>query len=325
MESSAMQTDVPYVAVFMVTYNHERYIGQAIEGVLMQRTDFKVRLYIGEDCSTDNTRNICRDYERKYPDAITLICTAQNNLFENVANIWKATLNSGAKYIAMCEGDDYWTDPYKLQKQVGFLDANPDFTICFSNVAIEDELGLGREDDAYFPALSKEVYTIEDFILSGMNIIPTPTMLFRNILPYPLPDYYVDAKVGDMGLQILLADKGKAKLFVEKMAVYRNHSGGITKSKEKLWKGEDGLMQFYKKYNEVTGYKYNAIFRKRFLMHAQVRLIFGATGKKGLARIRHYFEKMPPYIKYSDKINLKELVYYHLILISPSFFKKKQP
>jgi glycosyltransferase involved in cell wall biosynthesis len=127
----AVLSKTPLVSVKMITYNHEPYIAQAIEGVLMQETNFPIELVIGEDCSTDRTREIVLDYQRKHPEMIRVI-TAQKNVGAH-KNSLRTSKACRGKYIAFCEGDDYWTDPYKLQKQVDFLEANPDYGLVHSN------------------------------------------------------------------------------------------------------------------------------------------------------------------------------------------------
>mgnify|MGYP001248218371 CR=1 FL=1 len=119
-------TQQPLVSVHMITYNHEKYIAQAIEGVLMQKTNFLFELVIGEDCSTDSTRVICKEYADRYPNIIKLLPDAGKNL-GMMENAIRTTMACTGKYIALCEGDDYWTDPYKLQKQVDFLEAHNDY------------------------------------------------------------------------------------------------------------------------------------------------------------------------------------------------------
>jgi hypothetical protein len=185
------------------------------------------------------------------------------------------------------------------------------------------KMGWNLPANYFFPEPAKDVFTIEDFILSEMNIIPTPTLVFRNVLPKPFPDFWRQTIAGDIGLQLFTSDKGKAKLINKKMAVYRNHSGGISKSQEHIEKGNAVLMRFYRAFNEFTNYKYNATFRKRFLENARVHLIYGAKDKKGWQRVKHYFRRMPDYLKYSDKLNIKELLYYHYVLLFPAFLKKK--
>ena len=112
------------VSVFMITYNHEKYIAEALDSILMQKTDFDFDIVIGEDCSTDATRRIVLEYSRKYPDKIKLLLHNVNVGF--ISNMMYVLEACTGKYVAMCEGDDYWTDPFKLQKQVDFLEASLD-------------------------------------------------------------------------------------------------------------------------------------------------------------------------------------------------------
>src|SRR6476646_879599 len=126
----------PLLVVRLLTYNHEKYIRQCLDGILIQKTDFPFIVIIGEDCSTDLTAEICREYESKYPSLFQLHCNKVNNISVNSLNNWELCIASDAKYIALLEGDDYWTDPYKLQKQVDFLEAHLDFNICFHSVKV---------------------------------------------------------------------------------------------------------------------------------------------------------------------------------------------
>ena len=128
----AVLSKTPLVSVKMITYNHEPYIAQAIEGVLMQETDFPIELVIGEDCSTDRTRAIVFDYQKKYPEIIRVI-TSDKNVGANKNN--KRTIKAcHGKYIAFCEGDDYWHNPYKLQKQVDYLESHPECGLVHGDV-----------------------------------------------------------------------------------------------------------------------------------------------------------------------------------------------
>lgn len=124
----------PMVSVWMITYNHEPYIRQAIEGVVMQKTDFEYELVIGEDCSTDRTREICFEYQRKYPDKIRVLWSNQN-LYRNPhpagGNSQRTMAHCRGEFIALCEGDDYWIDPLKLQKQVDIMRKHPTVGFCF--------------------------------------------------------------------------------------------------------------------------------------------------------------------------------------------------
>jgi hypothetical protein len=124
-------------------------------------------------------------------------------------------------------------------------------------------------------------------------------------------------------MQLLVADKGKAKFLNEKMAVYRNHGGGITKSKEAQQRGEQQLRDAFNEVNACLGYRYDRLFRRRFLQMAKINLIHNARDKKGIGRIKHYFKEFPGYVKYSDKINFKEMIYYHIVLFAPFLLRAK--
>ncbi|HPD39860.1 MAG TPA: glycosyltransferase, partial [Mesotoga infera] len=134
-----MNSDKPLVSVFMITYNHEKYIAQAIESALMQKTDFNYEIVIGEDCSTDRTREIVVDYANRYPEIIKPILHENNvGAKANSESVRKACIG---KYVAILEGDDYWIDPLKLQKQVDFLESHPHFSVCFTRAVDVDEEG----------------------------------------------------------------------------------------------------------------------------------------------------------------------------------------
>ncbi len=309
------------LSVAVITYNHEEYIANCIESIVSQKTNFDFEVVIGEDCSKDGTGAMCKELAAKYPGIIRLLPSDRN--YGPLGNTTRVLNACRSDYVAFCEGDDYWINDRKLQKQVDFLDQHPDFTICFSAVEVIDELGWNWPYEKYYPVFDKDIFTIDDFILSEMNIIPTPTLVFKNVLPQPLPDFFVNGLMGDLGMQLFLADKGKAKFLNEKLAVYRNHSGGLTKSEEHIKKMNGWLIQYYKTFNEYFNFRYDHLFRKRFLQMAKVELIYGARHTKGWGRLRHYFQKMPDYIRYSERINWKELAYYHAVLFFPFLLKKK--
>jgi glycosyltransferase involved in cell wall biosynthesis len=210
------------INIFMVTYNHEQYIAQAIEGVLAQQTGFSWQLIIGDDFSTDGTRQICIDYQERYPDKIRLLLH-EKNLGGGGKNNARAVFEAcQGKYIAICEGDDYWTDPLKLQKMVGFLEAHPDFVLCFHKVMIEK---AGELVEDYITNVPAEITTQAD-LLEKNNYIHTPSVVFRNRQDFP--DWYYRAMPGDFPLYVLLTNGGgKIKYFDEVMAVYRVHHTGI--------------------------------------------------------------------------------------------------
>lgn len=214
----------PLVSICMIAYNHEPFISQAIEGVLAQKTNFSIELVIGEDNSSDGTKEICLEYQQKYPEILRVLPRAKN--LGMMLNFIDALENCSGKYIALCEGDDYWTDPLKLQKQIDFLEANPNFAVCFHRAKVKYE---GDDAKFYYTNLNqKEVTTFED--LAADSFILTHTCVFRNNLQTDLPAWFMESPVGDYPLHLLNAQRGKIKFFPEAMGVYRVHQGGIWSS-----------------------------------------------------------------------------------------------
>jgi glycosyltransferase involved in cell wall biosynthesis len=210
------------VSVSMITYNHESFIAQAIEGVLMQETNFPFELVIGEDCSTDGTRAIALDYQERYPDKIRLLLPDNNlGMHENYRQVLK---NCRGQYVALLDGDDYWNSPHKLQKQVDLLDAHPEHAICFHNVTEIYEDG-SQQPHNHRPPDQKEVTTLDDLLLT--NYLPYCAVMFRRGLFDDLPAWYFTTKIDDWSLHVLNAQHGSIGYINEVMGVYRHHVGGV--------------------------------------------------------------------------------------------------
>jgi glycosyltransferase involved in cell wall biosynthesis len=215
------------LSVMMITYNHEPFIAQAIQSALEQRTDFDYEIVIGEDCSTDRTREIVMDFHHRYPDRIVPLVREKNlGMMRNVRETLSACRG---QYIAFLEGDDYWTSRDKLQRQVDFLDSHPDYAICCGRVRILDEMGAvsaGMFSSAgVLPSEEAGTYTMED-LLRG-NFIYTCTSVCCWGMLRDLPTWFEEMKLGDWPLHILVAQFGKIELMDGVLAVYRVHSGGI--------------------------------------------------------------------------------------------------
>lgn len=211
------------VSVFMLAYNQEQYIAQAIDGVLMQRTNFPVELIIGEDLSTDATHDICRRYAAKYPDKIKLLLNESNlGLGPNYVRTYGECTG---KYVAICDGDDYWTDPLKLQKQVDFLEDQSDFEIVFTN------------NKNIYPSGKKEIRKIEGIPVESSfrelvleNYITSVTALFRRqALSARMEDLIRELPYGDWPTYLWMTrDGGKIYFMSEVTAVYRKDFGTST-------------------------------------------------------------------------------------------------
>jgi len=218
------------VSVCCITYNHAPFIRQCLDGFMMQQTSFDFEVLIHDDASTDGTSDIIREYERKYPDIIKPIYQTENQYSKgrNILAIHQFPRAQG-KYIAMCEGDDYWTDPYKLQKQVDFLEANPDFAICFHPVKIKKEDENILMDDHITPDVP-DITNI--YRLAEGNYIHTPSVVFRNN-QHVIDEFSSKEYNFDYTLHMLNAIYGKIKKLPNEMAVYRIHRDGIWSSKSK--------------------------------------------------------------------------------------------
>lgn len=248
--------NAPLVSVKMITYNHEKYIAEAIEGVLMQKTNFPVELVIGEDCSTDRTREIIHKYILENPHKIRLI-TSENNVGAKVNAVRTSNACKG-KYVAICEGDDYWTDPYKLQKQVDFLENNPEFVMCCHAVEIIYEGELLKNNN---PFTDNVIQVAEFKDLVDNHFIPTNSLIYRNGLIH-YPDWYYKIISGDRATVMMLASFGKCYYMFEKMAVKRKHPGGITQdrtTKFVAWRKEKIIL--YEGVNKETNYKYDKLIK----------------------------------------------------------------
>ncbi|MDP4261651.1 MAG: glycosyltransferase [Bacteroidota bacterium] len=211
----------------MITYNQKAYIKEAVEGVLMQKTNFRIELIIGDDCSTDGTRDLLIKYRERYPKVIRLILHPQKNEGIPGKMNFLSTLHAATgKYVALCDGDDYWTDRGKLQKQVDFLETNPEYAICCHRVYIKKGKKKPKLDDKnIFAPVTEATYDIGMMAKYG-NLTATPSVVYRNKLFSSFPTWFNQSPIGDYVLHMLNAQYGKIKYFPEPMAVYRDHSTG---------------------------------------------------------------------------------------------------
>lgn len=210
------------VSVCMTTYNHERYIAQAVESVLAQRISFPIEIVIGEDGSSDRTQEILRAIAEQHPDTIRLHLNERN--IGGKANFMATKARCRGQYVAMLEGDDYWTCADKLQRQVDTLDAHPEWAICFHPCACLYEDGL-QGIPTYPIGWAKQVATIEDLFSS--NFLPTSSVLFRNRLFPGFPDWFRELLIGDWPLHILNAVHGDIGFLPDIMSAYRVHRAGV--------------------------------------------------------------------------------------------------
>lgn len=227
---------MPLVNVLFITYNHSKFVAQALDSVLEQKTNFDFKIIIGDDCSTDGTRKITEEYAQKFPDKI-ILRNPEKNLGPSKNYIQLFDKCASTKYMAYLEGDDYWTDSLKLQKQVDFMENNADYNICFHNV---DLLSINENGENVFEPynkFTKDSYTFNDLI-SG-NPIATGSCLFRNSVF--ISEVFKSIEPYDDVFHLLYLENGKAKFLNEKMGVYRMHSGSTWSSKSLIQKYESNI------------------------------------------------------------------------------------
>jgi glycosyltransferase involved in cell wall biosynthesis len=222
----------PKVSVCVPTYNHEAYIAQMIEGALMQKTNFDYEIVIGDDGSTDGSVAIIQRYAIQYPDLIRAYLHPQNlgpaepREFAGRNNVLHLLKACRGQYVALCEGDDYWTDPAKLQQQADVLDAQPDYAICHHNMTVKYEDGSASH---FFNADNQKISSHIEDILEDRWFIATASLMYRNIfLSHDFADWHAKAAAGDWALVIQIAARGKIYYLPEPMGVYRKHSAGLS-------------------------------------------------------------------------------------------------
>ena len=242
------------VTVLVMTYNHEKFIEQALGSALMQKTNFDYEILISEDCSTDRTREIVVEFQKAHPDKIRLLLSEQNVHSNQV--VVRGIQAARGEYIAMLDGDDYWTSPDKLQKQADFLDKHPECSLCFHNAKIFHE-AENREGRNWTPPGHKEISTLEDIWLG--NFIATCSTMFRRGAIREIPAWYdVMFPITDWPLHILNAEQGKIGYIDEVMGMYRYHPGGYYSPFSETQKQAETL-KFYRTMNRNLNYRYDRL------------------------------------------------------------------
>lgn len=252
----------------MITYNHEPYIAQAIEGVLMQETDFPYELVIGEDCSTDNTRKICEEYAKRFPDKIRLLAGQRN--FGIVPNFRRTFNACQGEFVALCEGDDYWISPLKIQRQKEFLDNNSKYSGTCSDVMVLDMNTGSLQREQVCAELADSHDLCFDELLHRL-IIYTPTLMLRREL-IDLNLYKDHFLFCDLINHLLLLDKGPIRFERIDEVVYRLHRGGIT-SRAKYREFYQHIIEFLADFDAYTKYRHtNSIRDRTQYLNALVRI-----------------------------------------------------
>lgn len=302
----------PLVSICCITYNQEKYIAHTLESFLMQQTDFAFEILIHDDASTDATPAIIQQYQEMYPGLIKPILQKENQYSQGVEidYVFNFTRAEG-KYVAYCEGDDYWTDPEKLQKQVAFMETHPEVSACIHADKTINEAGtkvIGSRQ-----AFPEDHYlTMEEAIhLDGKFAQNSMLYVNRLIKEKEMPEWYFNAPVSDYPLLLVLALRGEIYYMNESMSAYRqaalnSWTRNVYRVAEKRKEHYAGLRKTLQDFDEYTDYQYTDIVRKQIFHDEFILLICDKNLKKiKTSTYRSLYEQL----SFSAKVKL-HLSYY---------------
>jgi glycosyltransferase involved in cell wall biosynthesis len=258
----------PLVSVRLVTYNHEKWIAQCLESILMQRTDFPFEVIVGEDCSTDHTREIVLAYAERHPDKIHVL-PADANL-GHMRNSLRVHQACRGKYHAMIEGDDYWIDPLKLQKQADLMEAHPDVSLCFHNALILNEKYAATR--LFFETPLEE---IQDFAAVYQMTLPMASLMARSDVLATLPDWRLNIWCGDLLFRLWCAHHGYFGYLDRMMSVYRRHGGGLDASRHSQGHRAyyDDVLYTYREFDQATQFAHTDLIQREIARLQENRLL----------------------------------------------------
>ncbi len=265
----AEKQETVMVSICCITYNQKEYIRDALDGFLSQDTDFSYEVLIHDDASTDGTADIIREYARQYPEIIKPILQTENQYAKGLTNV-SGTYNfprAKGRYIAMCEGDDYWTDPHKLQRQTDYMEAHPDCSLVFHSACIEVQ-GRALTERRMRPYRRSRRVSPEE-IIDKTSGYPTASLMFRADMVKILPDFYVNAPLADIPLQLMAAARGWAYYMDRPMCVYR--LGGAFSWTTLMKQGDyerkqrqyyQDMKKMYRGFDRETGGRFHEVARR---------------------------------------------------------------
>lgn len=304
--------DTILVSVCVQTYQHVSFIKECLDGILMQKTNFSFEVVVGEDESSDGTREICLEYANKYPDKIRLFLRSREDViyikgsptgrFNFLENLKAAR----GKYIAICEGDDFWTDPLKLQKQVDLMEAKPVISLCFHKVDVKNLDGskllyTSNEGERKIEFTTLDIIKEDWFIL-------TCSMLFRKDA-YVVPKWINEIKFGDYIIQLFCSLEGNVYFLNEVMGVWRKHHLGASQHLLRE-NGYDAMSLCLDHFNEDTNGKYkDEIAFKKKKLRARLVEDFAYDILKKQPLDRDYWSDYIKILKYADFGNLLHIKY----------------
>jgi glycosyltransferase involved in cell wall biosynthesis len=263
----------------MIAFNHELFIKEAMKGVFMQRTSFQVELIICNDNSTDRTHAVIQEVIAGYSGNYSIKYFNHSQNLGMMKNFHFALTQCTGEYIAICEGDDYWTDSAKLERQTTFLDRNPDYSLCAHDAWVVFQGSDKKRRLFAGDRLSSETLSLKDIILSEW-LLPTASLLFRT-RKLSIPEWFDRIKNGDLAVQLLVASTGKVKVFRIPMSVYRRNATSVS-SNLTVMQILSARKQLYGLFNVYTERKFERPIQRKLLQlrYQMLKAIFVHTMKR---------------------------------------------
>lgn len=257
--SSEVLIDCPIVSVLLNTYNHAEFIEEALGSVLMQEVKFSFEVVIGDDASADGTSKVIDRYQREYPDKIKILRSTENlgkYTGSGRLNAIRGLNACRGKYIALCEGDDYWTDPLKLQKQVDYLETHPEVAGCFGDCIIVNDSGEGIEMNPFWIESYDSSYDQASCLTTLKSSYGTATLMFHSsVIKKKIPEYFLKAG-SDFLLDLVITEYGTLNYLPGITSAYRIHDGGS-------WQGTKASDNALSMLNRMCLLYLDESFRKR--------------------------------------------------------------
>lgn len=318
-EAEDAETETPLVSICCITYNHEPFIRDALEGFLKQKVSFPYEILIHDDASADRTPDIIREYAAKYPDKIKPILQKENQYSKGITNPSGAFNfpRAKGKYIAMCEGDDYWTDPDKLRLQVEYLEEHPECCLCIHSARILTIDG-SRSDRRMRPYRKNQIITPEKIVDKELGYAMA-SMVFPARLVKEIPDYYTNCPVGDIPLQLMAAAEGNGYYIDRDMSVYRLGVSVSWTSQGKTGDYEQKQRRYYEQMRE-TYREFDKATEGRFHKEA----VSAARRIWYLTRVntRQYEDVLDKkYRRYFRELTLRTRFYIGMEVYAPGLYK----
>lgn len=293
----------PLVSICCLTYNHAPYIRQALDSFLMQKTEFPFEIFVHDDASTDGTQDILLEYERRYPEKFRLILQQENQYSKDdkiMARFMFPQIES--EFVAICEGDDYWTEETKLQRQVDWLRGNPDGALVVTSALTVN--AAGEETGRIAPYDRDCEMPMEDLIRGGGGFIPTASIVTRTALLRTLPKFYYRAKVGDAPLQLYLASAGRSYWLHAPMCAYRVNAPGswsVAQLMDDVAKPiamHESMLDMLDGFDEYTGGQYRAPLETARTYHRfQIYRLLGDFRTLRQPEYQELFSTLTPRVK----------------------------